>query len=1037
MRSLLQRSVLLIALLVVVTVASIRRAPVTPSLSPLEQLVRAAPRDYRRIEARLTGGFRWAPVRIEAPASVTPDDEELRLWGFAGEILRDDDPHPSAARRHLSGIASLVVGQASEAVAELEEAVARNPDDAAGWNDLAAARYTIAARSADPQLLPSALSAVDRALRLRPAFAEALFNRALILELLGLRREAEQAWQSAAMAERDPRWRAEAEEKRKACEVKVPPKFMSELEKALTRLTAGDRAPFESLIRARTEEAGRVAVGVTLSSWAEAELKPDAAAAAQALVQVRLVAAEIAKTNGDRFVQDVVSAIDAARPGTARCRRMAETHLAYREGRVDLSGHLPGSDEKLRIVADHYAGLGSPMEHVARYFAANALYESNRKEEARRFLERVLHDVDATRYPSLAAGAEKELGLYYGHRATWTSALRHMQRSQTIAERIGESANAAFAQAMVGEVYDRIGQPDNGWRNRSAALDVLTRANDRRSINVLIGGVHAETMRGDYDSALSLVSIALIEARPLREQVLYNDALIRQARVLLLAGRSAEARDVLAALRAVAAKTTNLVARANIEANVASVEAELLAKDQPCGAVAALDPAVSYYRANSIGMLLPPVYLQRGRAHLACGGPSIALFDFENGLAEIERQRENVKLDDRTFVFDTVPDLLGELVALLLAQHRDTEAFAVVERARARTLVEALGIPDSAAGASSATIARSLPPGTLLIEYVLLPHDVAAFCITQDGLEVTMLGVDPAVLRTEASDLLSSIGARRPRAETQQLSAKVYGRLFAPIAWSTGAADRLIIVPDRFLHALPFPGLFDAAGKRYLIEAHPLLIAPSGAFTLRRRSPVALSPALIISDPVGDADDPRLPAAREEATTIATLYDQATLLVGREATAERFVQSALRSHLIHYAGHAHEDDTTRGFLRFAAPPGADGSLDVTAITRLPLHDTRIVVLSACATMRGTAHVEGMPSIARAFLTAGVQSVVGMLWDIDDRSTAELVLRFHRELRDGQAPSAALRAAQCALLRDSDERLSHPAAWAAAELLGND
>ncbi len=97
-----------------------------------------------------------------------------------------------------------------------------------------------------------------------------------------------------------------------------------------------------------------------------------------------------------------------------------------------------------------------------------------------------------------------------------------------------------------------------------------------------------------------------------------------------------------------------------------------------------------------------------------------------------------------------------------------------------------------------------------------------------------------------------------------------------------------------------------------------------------------------------------------------------------------------------------------------------------------------MVLSACATMRGDAsRIEGMPSLSRAFLTAGAQSVIGMLWDIDDATTAQLLTPFYRRLRAKTSPSQALREAQIEMLNSDLEPLRHPAAWAAAEFLGVD
>jgi hypothetical protein len=71
-----------------------------------------------------------------------------------------------------------------------------------------------------------------------------------------------------------------------------------------------------------------------------------------------------------------------------------------------------------------------------------------------------------------------------------------------------------------------------------------------------------------------------------------------------------------------------------------------------------------------------------------------------------------------------------------------------------------------------------------------------------------------------------------------------------------------------------------------------------------------------------------------------------------------------------------------------------------------------VVLSACRSATGRAgRAEGVQSLGRAFLHAGARSVVGTLWDVEDRATRRLVERFYAELTQGAPVGAALRAAQ--------------------------
>src|SRR5215471_9858468 len=76
----------------------------------------------------------------------------------------------------------------------------------------------------------------------------------------------------------------------------------------------------------------------------------------------------------------------------------------------------------------------------------------------------------------------------------------------------------------------------------------------------------------------------------------------------------------------------------------------------------------------------------------------------------------------------------------------------------------------------------------------------------------------------------------------------------------------------------------------------------------------------------------------------------------------------------------------------------------------------LVVLSACQTaLGGEIKGEGLIGLTRGFLYAGAARVVASLWEIDDRTTAELMKRFYESmLAQGQRPAAALRAAQIAM-----------------------
>jgi CHAT domain-containing protein len=97
---------------------------------------------------------------------------------------------------------------------------------------------------------------------------------------------------------------------------------------------------------------------------------------------------------------------------------------------------------------------------------------------------------------------------------------------------------------------------------------------------------------------------------------------------------------------------------------------------------------------------------------------------------------------------------------------------------------------------------------------------------------------------------------------------------------------------------------------------------------------------------------------------------------------------------------------------------------------MDLAATRLVVLAACGSGAGySSRREGILSLARPFLAAGVPAVVATLWDLQDDVGLALVTAFHREYRATGNPIRSLRAAQLALLGHHDPAMRDPSAWA--------
>ncbi len=86
------------------------------------------------------------------------------------------------------------------------------------------------------------------------------------------------------------------------------------------------------------------------------------------------------------------------------------------------------------------------------------------------------------------------------------------------------------------------------------------------------------------------------------------------------------------------------------------------------------------------------------------------------------------------------------------------------------------------------------------------------------------------------------------------------------------------------------------------------------------------------------------------------------------------------------------------------------------------------------------------SLSRAFQFAGTRTVMASLWNVRDASTAELMIRFYRQLRAGKPKNEALQAAQLEFIRGPVEVVedgqvverdySSPYHWAAFQVIGD-
>ena len=95
------------------------------------------------------------------------------------------------------------------------------------------------------------------------------------------------------------------------------------------------------------------------------------------------------------------------------------------------------------------------------------------------------------------------------------------------------------------------------------------------------------------------------------------------------------------------------------------------------------------------------------------------------------------------------------------------------------------------------------------------------------------------------------------------------------------------------------------------------------------------------------------------------------------------------------------------------------------------------VLSACETGFGEFEQgEGVVSLARSFMYAGVPSLLVSLWQVNDASTANIMKSFYHNLARNMDKASALRQAKLSYIKKAKGIYTHPAFWSPFIQLGD-
>jgi CHAT domain-containing protein/Flp pilus assembly protein TadD len=374
-------------------------------------------------------------------------------------------------------------------------------------------------------------------------------------------------------------------------------------------------------------------------------------------------------------------------------------------------------------------------------------------------------------------------------------------------------------------------------------------------------------------------------------------------------------------------------------------------------------------------------------------------------------------------------------------------------------------------------IQKLLNKETAILEYVVGDSAVYIFKLDKNSIIFKEVAVEMKILNNHISGLHGTLSnyekLKNETAESRKdlifHAHSLYKLLIAPLIDKNSGINHLIIIPDAGLSHIPFEVLLSElpADKapfekfNYLINdfkisynySAAMQVENFGKLNKHNRKMIAMSAHYVLPDNKVFSDFRlpahtkirallnELPAAKKEVEALQMQFDGFFAFDGM-ASERVFKEKAGEYAVIHLAMHGllDRDNPILSALAFSEDGDSfeNNFLQAFEIAKMELN-ADLVVLSACETGFGKFETgNGTASLARAFMYAGVPSLVVSLWQVNDVSTSQIMQLFYQNLAQGMDKAAALRSAKLDYMKTVNNPLAgHPAFWSPFILIGND
>ncbi len=371
-----------------------------------------------------------------------------------------------------------------------------------------------------------------------------------------------------------------------------------------------------------------------------------------------------------------------------------------------------------------------------------------------------------------------------------------------------------------------------------------------------------------------------------------------------------------------------------------------------------------------------------------------------------------------------------------------------------------------------AELQEKLRPNETLLEYSVQDSMIYIFAITKAAFEVKQVKVDSSFYR-DIEFLVHHVGRKDFSFDVGEIyrgykksAHHLYTVLLEPVAGMI-EGQTLVVIPDGQLSYIPFGALLtdnlpadriDYRHLPYVVLDH--IIGYSYSATLQydiqrnieepKKLLLAFAPSYENISIRGRQSDPEyMKDYRGQLVPITGILDEVKgitrILNGdyfleEEATETRFKKLAGEYKILHLAMHTlvNDEDPMYSKLAFAldVDESNDGFLNTYEIYNMR-YNASLAVLSSCESGFGKLQTgEGVMSLARAFMYAGCPSIVMTLWEVSDKTGADLMEGFYKYLKKGYSKPEALQKAKINFIQRSDNLKANPYFWSAYVNIGD-